>query len=45
MVHIVDRGDPSSRNSDIGAMELFVASVVGSDPFDTATRLREALGA
>jgi hypothetical protein len=43
VVHVVDRGDPSSRNSDIGAMELFAASVVGIDPFDTAARLREAL--
>lgn len=43
IVHIVDRGDPGSRNSDIGAMELFVASVVGSDPFDTAAQLRAAL--
>jgi len=43
MVRIVDRGDPASRNSDIGAMELFVGSVVGSDPFATAARLREAL--
>lgn len=43
VVHIVDRGDPGSRNSDIGAMELFVGSVVGSDPFATAALLREAL--
>ena len=43
VVHIVDRGDPSSRSSDIGAMELFIASVVGSDPFETADRLRQAL--
>jgi len=43
VIHIVDRGDPASRNSDIGAMELFVASVVGHDPFATAAQLREAL--
>ena len=43
VVRIVDRGDPSSRNSDIGAMELFAASVVGTDPYDTVAILREAL--
>lgn len=43
VIHIVDRGDPGSRNSDIGAMELFVGSVVGTDPFATAAQLREAL--
>lgn len=43
MVRLVDRGDPGSRSSDIGAMELFAASVVSSDPFETVARLREAL--
>jgi hypothetical protein len=43
IVRIVDRGDPSSRASDIGAMELFAASVVGSDPFDVIAGLRRAL--
>ncbi len=37
---IVDRGDPNSRTSDIGAMELYAASVISSDPF----RVIEALG-
>jgi len=45
MVRLVDRGDPGSRSSDIGAMELYAASVVGGDPFETATSLREALAA
>ena len=43
IVHIVDRGDPDSRSSDIGAMELYAAAVVGGDPFTLAGRLRPAL--
>jgi hypothetical protein len=43
-VHLVDRGDPGSTASDIGAMELYGASVVGNDPFDIAERLRAAFG-
>jgi hypothetical protein len=30
---IVDRGDPANKTSDIGAMELYAASVVSPDPF------------
>ncbi len=45
VVRIVDRGDPSSRTADIGAMELYAASVVSSDPFALARNLREAMGA
>jgi hypothetical protein len=40
VVHIVDRGDPANRTSDIGAMELYAASVVASDPFRVAQALR-----
>jgi hypothetical protein len=40
VVHLVDRGDPGSTASDIGAMELYGASVVGGDPFDISERLR-----
>jgi hypothetical protein len=43
LVRIVDRGDPDSRSSDIGAMELYAASVVGSDPFEVAEQLRAAM--
>jgi hypothetical protein len=43
MVHIVDRGDPASPSSDIGAMELYAASVIGVDPFDLVSPLRAAL--
>ncbi|QIN82177.1 hypothetical protein GBA63_05595 [Rubrobacter tropicus] len=40
VVYIVDRGDPANRTSDIGAMELYAASVVASDPFRVAEALR-----
>ena len=43
VVRIVDRGDPDSRSSDIGAMELYAASVVGTDPFEVADQLRTAM--
>lgn len=45
LVRIVDRGDPSSRTADFGAMELYAASVVSSDPFALARNLREAMDA
>jgi galactose-1-phosphate uridylyltransferase len=41
VVYIVDRGDPANRTSDMGAMELYAASVVASDPFRVAEALRE----
>jgi len=37
---LVDRGDPASKTSDIGAMELYAASVIASDPFRVAEALR-----
>lgn len=40
IVHLVDRGDPANRTSDMGAMELYAASVVASDPFRAAGILR-----
>jgi hypothetical protein len=40
VVRIVDRGPAGTLTSDIGAMELFAASVVASDPFDTIAALR-----
>ncbi len=39
IVRVVDRGDPNSRGSDIGAMELFAGAVIASDPFDVARAL------
>ncbi len=43
MVRIVDRGDPLNRTSDFGAMELYAASVVSSDPFRVAEVLWSSL--
>jgi hypothetical protein len=40
MVRIVDRGEPTNKTADIGAMELYAASVVSSDPFRVADALR-----
>lgn len=40
IVRIVDRGDPASRPSDIGAMELFGTPIVSADPFDLIEQLR-----
>ena len=39
MVRIVDRGDPASRASDIGALELYGTPVVGTDPWEVAAAL------
>ncbi len=39
VTRVVDRGDPMSRTSDVGAMELYASPVISSDPF----RLIEAL--
>lgn len=44
VVRIVDRGDPTARTADIGAMELYAASVVSSDPFRLAAALEDAVG-
>ncbi len=41
IARIVDRGDPMNRTGDIGAMELYAASVIGTDPFYVAGVLRE----
>jgi galactose-1-phosphate uridylyltransferase len=43
VVFIVDRGNPANRTSDMGAMELYAASVVASDPFRVAEALRADL--
>jgi len=40
LVYLVDRGDPSSRTTDWGGMELYASSVVSADPFDVAEALR-----
>ena len=45
IVRIVDRGDPTTRTNDMGAMELYAASVVASDPLQLAATLRDAMPA
>lgn len=40
LARLVDRGDPSSRTSDFGSMELYASSVITSDPFRVAEALR-----
>lgn len=42
-VYLVDRGDPANRTSDLGAMELYAASVVATDPFRVAESFGEGL--
>lgn len=44
VVRMVDRGDPLNRTADFGAMELYAASVVSSDPFRVADTLWSCLG-
>lgn len=39
IVHLVDRGDPFGRSSDIGAMELYGTPIVGSDPYEVIAHL------
>jgi hypothetical protein len=41
LARLVDRGDPANKTSDIGAMELYAASVIAADPFRLATQLRD----
>ena len=43
MAWLVDRGSPDSLVSDVGGMEIYASSVVASDPFELARRLREYL--
>lgn len=42
IARMVDRGDPLNRTADFGAMELYAASVVSSDPFRVAAALWES---
>lgn len=44
IARLVDRGDPANKTSDIGAMELYAASVIAADPFGLASQLRGASG-
>jgi hypothetical protein len=40
IARLVDRGDPGEPISDVGAMELYAASVIKADPFRVAEALR-----
>ena len=40
IARLVDRGDPANRTSDIGAMELYAASVIATDPYRVVDALR-----
>jgi len=42
VVRVVDRGDPISRTSDIGGMELYASNVIGSDPYFVIRQLKAA---
>jgi hypothetical protein len=42
IVRMLDRGDAGEISSDISAMEFWGANVISSDPFKTASALREA---
>ena len=42
IARLVDRGDTGEQVSDVGAMELYAASVIDSDPFCLAETLRSA---
>ncbi len=45
IVRLVDRGDPQSRASDIGAIELLAGTtLVGCDPYETIASIRAGLG-
>ncbi len=43
MARLVDRGDSSSRASDVGGMEIYGSSVVSSDPLELAHQLKQCL--
>lgn len=42
IVKIVDRGNLSSKTADIGAMELYAQSVVGSNPYNVINAIKSA---
>ncbi len=43
LCRLVDRGSLESQTSDIGGVEIYAASVISSDPFELATKLRNYL--
>jgi hypothetical protein len=45
IARMVDRGNLEERTSDIGGMELYAASIIASDPFQLAEKLKKAFKA
>jgi len=43
IARVVDRGDLSSRASDVGGMEIYASSVISSDPLELARELKQYL--
>jgi len=43
IARLVDRGDVFNRTADVGAMELYAASVISSDPFAVARVLHKSM--
>jgi len=43
MARLLDRGDPSSRASDVGGIEIYAQSIISSDPIDLDAKLRHYL--
>ncbi len=43
IVRIVDRGKLSNQTADVGAMELYAQSVIGTSPYAVYTELKKAL--
>ncbi|HIC90361.1 MAG TPA: hypothetical protein EYP04_13290 [Anaerolineae bacterium] len=41
IARLVDWGNPLNQTGDIGAMELYAANVIGTDPFFVADQLRQ----
>jgi hypothetical protein len=43
MAQVIDRGNPISRASDVGGVEIYASSVIASDPIELARQLRQYL--
>lgn len=43
MIRMLDRGDLNNRTTDFGAMELYAASVISSDPYIVAGELKTCM--
>jgi hypothetical protein len=43
IVRIVDRGSLSNKTADVGSMDLFAQSVIGSNPYNVMRELKKKL--